>query len=278
MKYNIQEEIGKHCFDQAVQLVKEGRTFVFVIDNIDWTLKVHDMRSDKQNTSVHAVATSIVFDRVKGDDLSNEIPNVDLKNVDFMDLLKLDEEEVRCTRERYRIFLGRILCNSFEFFRFFNAVVPDHTPCRYQTEMASQSVVVPLPVLMKDEKKYADVVDVLDQLETWTHEIYSQAGICDIANDEDHVPPDLPVDSRSRPDQPSAHIPPTPEASDPLQNVRIPCFGDQLTRVRLAGAKDLRSGCHTPRDRLEHIHPVRIVDWHTKRSLLKVRQYGYNNK
>ena len=181
------------------------------------------------------------------------------------------------TRERYRIFLGRILCNSFEFFRFFNAVVPDHTPCRYQTEMASQSVVVPLPVLMKDEKKYADVVDVLDQLETWTHEIYSQAGICDIANDEDHVPPDLPVDSRSRPDQPSAHIPPTPEASDPLQNVRISCFGDQLTRVRLAGAKDLRSGCHTPRDRLEHIHPVRIVDWHTKRSLLKV-QYGYNNK
>ena len=277
MKYNIQEEIGKHCFDQAVQLVKEGRTFVFVIDNIDWTLKVHDMRSDKQNTSVHAVATSIVFDRVKGDDLSNEIPNVDLKNVDFMDLLKLDEEEVRCTRERYRIFLGRILCNSFEFFRFFNAVVPDHTPCRYQTEMASQSVVVPLPVLMKDEKKYADVVDVLDQLETWTHEIYSQAGICDIANDEDHVPPDLPVNSRSRPDQPSAHIPPTPEASDPLQNVRIPCFGDQLTRVRLAGAKDLRSGCHTPRDRLEHIHPVRIVDWHTNRSLLKV-QYGYNNK
>ena len=92
MKYNIQEEIGrKHCFDQAVQLVKEGRTFVFVIDNIDWTLKVHDMRSDKQNTSVHVVATSIVFDRVKGDDLSNEIPNVDLKNVDFMDFLKLDE-------------------------------------------------------------------------------------------------------------------------------------------------------------------------------------------
>ena len=97
MKYTIQEEIGKHCFDQAVQLVREGKTFVFVIDNIDWTLKVHDMCSDRQNTSVHAVATSIVFDRVKGDDLSDEIPNVDLKNVDFMDLLKLDEEEVRCT-------------------------------------------------------------------------------------------------------------------------------------------------------------------------------------
>ena len=40
-------------------------------------------------------------------------------------------------------------------------------------------------------------------------------------------------------DQPSAHIPLTPEASDPLQNVQIPCFGDLLTRVKLAGARDL---------------------------------------
>ena len=109
MKYTIQEEIGKHCLDQAVELVREGKTFVFVIDNIDWTLKVHDMRSDKQNTSVHAVATSMVFDRVKRDDSDDEIPNVNLKNVHFKGLLKLDQEEIECTREQYRIFEGRIV-------------------------------------------------------------------------------------------------------------------------------------------------------------------------
>ena len=43
--------------------------------------------------------------------------------------------------------------------------------------MSSQSIVVPL--LMKDEKKYADVVDVLDQLESWARELYVQAGLCD---------------------------------------------------------------------------------------------------
>ena len=101
--------------------------------------------------------------------------------------------------------------------------------------MASQSVVFPLPVLMKDEKKYSDIVDVLDQLEGWVHDIYSKAGICDIPTNQDHTP-DLPVNARSRPDQPSAHIPPTPEPNDPLRNIKIPCFGDQLTRVRLAGA------------------------------------------
>jgi hypothetical protein len=83
---------------QAVQLVKERKTFVFVIDNIDWSLKVHDMQSDGQNTSVHAVATSIVFDCVKPDDLSDEIPNVNLKNDDSKDLIKLSAEEMRCIR------------------------------------------------------------------------------------------------------------------------------------------------------------------------------------
>ena len=51
----------------------------------------------------------------------------------------------------------------------------------------------------------------------------------------------------------------------------MPCYGDQLTRVRLAGAKDLRAGakdlragCHSPRQRIDHIYPYRIVDWHSK--------------
>ena len=196
MKYNIQEEIGQHFLDQAVQLVKEGKTFVFVIDNIDWMLKVHDMHSDKQNTSVHAVATSIVFDRVKSGELSEETPTVSLKNVQLNNLLKLDAEEMKSTRERYKVFLGKILCNNFEYFRFLIDIVPAHTSYRYQQEMASQSVVTPLPVLMKDEKKYSDIVDVLDQLEGWVHDIYSEAGICDIPTNQDHTPPDLPVNAR----------------------------------------------------------------------------------
>ncbi len=44
--------------------------------------------------------------------------------------------------------------------------------------MSTKSEVVTMPVLMKDEKKYAECVDVLDQLEKWTQEIYSAAGLC----------------------------------------------------------------------------------------------------
>ena len=62
------DEIGKSFLDRAVELVKSGYRFVFVLDNIDWEEKVHDMRKDNQNTSVHAVATSIVFNRIPNED------------------------------------------------------------------------------------------------------------------------------------------------------------------------------------------------------------------
>ena len=113
---------------------------------------------------------------------------------------------------------------------------------------------------------------LLDQLEESTFQIYSGAGLCGNTTDSGNTQSPIPqIQSHSRPDQPAAHVPPTAVIGDPIAGVKIPCFGDQLTRVRLAGAKDLRAGCHTPRQRLEHLYPFCIVDWHTKRSYLKVK-------
>ena len=84
MKYTIQEEIGKHFLDHVVQLVKEGRSFVFVLDNVAWDVR-HDIRSDKQNRSVHAVATSLVFDRVSSSNLPDTRPKKNLTNCSIED-------------------------------------------------------------------------------------------------------------------------------------------------------------------------------------------------
>ena len=103
------------------------------------------------------------------------------------------------------------------------------------------------------------------------HEIYLKAGMC--------TPPDEAAPSRpdelapSRPDQAESHAAPISQADDPLGSIKVPCFGDKLTRVQLACAKDLRAGSHTPQDKLDHLYPYRIADWHTKRSLLKVRKW-----
>ena len=84
MKYTIQEDIGAHFLDKVVEEVKDGKTFSFVIDNIDWEEHVHEMRSDNQNQSVHVVATSIVFDRVSSSHLPDEEPQQSLVSCDVV--------------------------------------------------------------------------------------------------------------------------------------------------------------------------------------------------
>ena len=271
-KYTILDDIGNDFLDRAAELVKSGFQFVYVLDNIDWEEKAHDMRKDVQNRSVHAVATSIVFNRVANKELSDSGPQQDLKNYSVHDVLTVNNLELETVRSRYRVIVARILFEHFTAFQMFKPYAPQFTECTHAKDMSAKSEIVTMPVLLKDEKKYSDCVDVLDQLEKWTQDIYSAAGLCS----PDPEPSDTAtptIGSTSRPDQPASHVPPPVSESDPLHGAKIPCFGDQLTRVRLAGAEDLRAGCHVARQRFDHLYPFCIVDWHTKRSFVKVKYF-----
>ncbi len=258
-----------HFLDQAVELVKSGFKFVFVLDNIDWEEKAHDMGQNVQNRSVHAVATSIVFDRVPNLNLPDSGPQRDLRKCNIHEVVAVNEEDLEAMRCRYRVIVAKLLFERLKAFKMFAPYVPQTTECVYAKEMTAKSDVLTMPVLLKDEKKYSECVDILDQLEKWTYDIYLAAGLCSPIKEssEDTIPT---IGATSRPDQPASHVPPAATESDPLHGVKVPCYSDQLSRVRMAGAKDLRAGCHLARQRLDHIYPFCIVDWHTKRSFLKV--------
>ena len=164
MKYSILDDIGTHLLDKMVEQVKAGKRFTFVLDNIDWDVKVHEMRSDNQNKSIHAVATTLVFDRIPSYHLPDNEPQQSLDNCDMVKLVSLTDKEVEATRQRYKIFAPRIMCEFFPVFGFLKEIVPAHLPTKYSNYMGTKAVVIPLPVLMKDEKKYAEVVDVLESV------------------------------------------------------------------------------------------------------------------
>lgn len=269
MKYNILDDIGKHFIDRAAELVKCGYNFVYVLDNIDWEEKVHDMRQLAQNKSVHAVATSLVFNRVPDLCLQESGPQHDIHKCKVEDIMMVNNRDLNAIRNRYRIVIAKLLFEHFPAFQMFQQYTPQVTECPYAKEMSAKSEVVTMPVLLKDEKKYSDCVDVLDQLEQWTHEIYMEAGMLS-SESQPYDEITAVLTGPSRPDQPASHVPPTKSDKDPLCAIKVPCFGDQLTRVRFAGAKDLRAGCHSTKQRLDHLYPFCIVDWHTKRSYLKV--------
>ena len=149
--------------DHAVELVKKGHKFVFVMDNTDWTIKVHEMRSDHQSKDVHAVATSLVFDQVPKKEFTSDAPQQSLGNVNVRDIVT-QTEEMGCTRQRYKILLGNIICEYLQAFKSFKNLVGSNS-CPYSDEMQSPSVIIPYPVMMTDEKKYAEQVAVLDTMD-----------------------------------------------------------------------------------------------------------------
>ena len=49
----VLDDIRNRFLDRAVEFIKSGMKFVYVVGNIDWEEKVNDMRTDHQNKSVH---------------------------------------------------------------------------------------------------------------------------------------------------------------------------------------------------------------------------------
>ena len=109
-------------------------------------------------------------------------------------------------------------------------------------------------------------MDILDQLEEWTREMYEASDLSEKVSSSPSLPM---IADHAHPDQPGSHVPPAVLEEDPLNGVKIPCFGDELTRERFAGTRDLRGGAHSATQHLDHLHPYRNAGWHTKRSYLK---------
>ena len=213
---------------------------------------------------LHLFASNIIKNRVNFFNLPNDTPLRDVKSLPRETFLP-NYHELKQYTSTTKVLIGRLFIEYFPKFSIFKNCIPKHIPHKFSDEMAKQSMIISLPIINANEASYADCVKILRTYEDWISEMYIKANFLNVEPNRDN--PHVPANASARPSQPGAYKIFTD--GDAMKEMKIMFNGDQLTRVRFAGAKDLLAGAHTPSDRLEHCSPFKPVMWHTKASFLQ---------
>ncbi|KAL5019139.1 hypothetical protein ScPMuIL_004861 [Solemya velum] len=162
------------------------------------------------------------------------------KKRDLTKQLVYDWKTIKFT---YSIILLDVLVKHFKYFKLFQQTLSELKQTLMPENINnSVSEVIPLPVLAKNEQKYSDVIDIMDSYEQLVEDTFLAYG---------HL-----VTSETK-----VHI-----------------GGDQLTRERFSGAKRLRSGALTDKEKFTHLSPIRFELFHLQMNVLQMfYKLLYNN-
>ena len=128
----------------------------------------------------------------------------------------------------FRVLICRVFQEFFDqdMFKFLSKVCPKQIHLHQSLAMNDKTSLFPMPMHIKDEKKLADMVDILCEIEETLNGVWQKSGARNDGSGN-FIPDDF-----------SCHF-----------------SGYQLTHVRATSARHLRAGCHTLTDRLAHTEP-----------------------
>ncbi|CAC5399352.1 unnamed protein product [Mytilus coruscus] len=182
---------------------------------------------ENKNKDYHFFASDITFDRVKVSHLSNSTPIGNTETVALKEMIPSLEEDA-LYKNALKVILSRVIVNYCESFNWMKPIIPKHIQHPLQEVMSHKSSIHWLQIMLKNEAMYAVCVQIMasyeDHLSTW----YRKAG-----------------------------------RGGDLDNFQVPVSGNQLTRVRLQGAKSLRAGAFTAEYRLEQLTPIVVEMFRT---------------
>ncbi|CAB3993287.1 Hypothetical predicted protein [Paramuricea clavata] len=149
-KMNMLDLIGGHFSDKVVEEVTCAKKIQGIGDNWDVKIHAHDMLSTNQNTDLHYFASNLIVERVPSENRSNVSPQLKISSPHNTAFL-LDNNEANKLRDDIKVLLGRVLLQKIPHLSFLKHVIPNHAHL-YKKEMSKKSIIVPLPMMMKDEK------------------------------------------------------------------------------------------------------------------------------
>lgn len=156
-----------------IDLIREGRRFRIVGDNINWSVGVHDQRIENKDKFHHAFGSAILVQNIKFDHLSNNFPQRDFRTTPVHCFLS-SEVDMLETKKDYVILVSRVAFKFLPYFEQFKTVLHKDfsKPCSFQLKERTHVI----QVLFRNEQYYQDVVHIIKFYTNSTVEAYHQTG------------------------------------------------------------------------------------------------------
>ena len=164
----IMDDVSKLHTVPIQRWISNGVVFKFWGDNLDKQQHVRDPRSDHQNEMLHMFS---LVSRTPAPELSFTSQLSQLTDTSSGYFLP-SSTDVAALKNNLVTLVGRILIEYFPSLACFSKVVAKHIPHRYSAQMCRRSDVSVLDVLMKNEAKHKDMLDIMNMLQDYLGENY----------------------------------------------------------------------------------------------------------
>ena len=214
-------------------MIKQGRRFRIVGDNINWKVGVHDQRIDNKDRFHHAFGSAILVQNTSFDHLRDIYPQKDYRTTSVQSFLP-SEDDMLQTKRDYVTLISKVAFKFLPYFEQFGSVVQREISKPCSSKLRERTHVIPMPVLFRNEQYYQDVVHILEFYTNTVIDGYNKAG------------------------------------RQVTEETRIHIGGDQLTRERFSGAKAMRAHDNDPHDRFQCLTPISFEFFHMHMNYLKM--------
>ena len=147
------------------QWINDGAVFKCWGDNIDKQQYVRDLRSDNQDEMLH-IRPVLLHQNCHSQDSSHNWLAFPPSN--FLP----SSSDVAAVKDNLAVMVGRILTEYFRALAPFSKVASKHILHNYSGEMSKKLDVVVLDVLMKNEAKHKDILNIMRALQDYLGENY----------------------------------------------------------------------------------------------------------
>ena len=174
-KSRIRDEFGDMYDHKIIKSIKEGKDGKINGDNVDIRVQTSEQRLNSKDRDFHFFTSNYVVDRDSFKDLDQFSSLGDPTKISISQFL-LNDREYNILLDSYSQVIGRDFSTCFKSFGWLHPVVKDAIKHDLDDIMCKKSEIYPIGLVLKNEAKYDDCFDIMqdyqDKLSGW----YKRAG------------------------------------------------------------------------------------------------------